>query len=292
MDTENIQPDKAGVSVKNDQNSRENKNGKSKGSKAVKSNKTAHVLSLLTDNREREPEAPRKIPASPLTKIPSSPMGLADDETVAGQIRSALEEELQEELQEDLGSGTSHAEIPMTTQPLSEKPALNEQTQTESALNEPLQNESTLDETTQEEAPQTAPPTPDQMDVTAEKEAFFAADCEKSLMPPSVINPEPLTHISYVNVMQSLVEEKVDKYIRLFNLCTCPRCKIDVIALTLSNLPPKYVVVQQNEAIPMLSVYESRYNAMVISQVMWACKKVMDNPRHSIDISADDISIL
>ncbi|MEM5780519.1 MAG: late competence development ComFB family protein [Lawsonibacter sp.] len=82
--------------------------------------------------------------------------------------------------------------------------------------------------------------------------------------------------------MQALVEEKVDKYIRLFGLCTCPRCRIDVKALTLTSLPAKYVVIGEQERIPMLSVYEGRYNAAVVSQVMWACKKVMDNPRHQL----------
>lgn len=101
-------------------------------------------------------------------------------------------------------------------------------------------------------------------------------------MPPSLTKPSALSGISYINVMQALVEEKVDKYIKLFGLCTCPRCKIDVMALALTNLPAKYVVTRENEAVPMLSVYEGRYNAAVISQVMWACKTVMDNPRHTL----------
>ncbi len=82
------------------------------------------------------------------------------------------------------------------------------------------------------------------------------------------------------NVMQALVEQKADKYIRLFGLCTCPRCRIDVIALSLTNLPAKYVVVPDQEVVPLLSVYEGQYNAAIVSQVMNACKQVMEHPRH------------
>lgn len=92
--------------------------------------------------------------------------------------------------------------------------------------------------------------------------------------------PAPLKDITCMNVMQALVEEKADKYIAKFGICPCARCKIDVMALALTNLPAKYVVVRESEAIPMLTVYEGRYNAAVISQVMWACKRVMDFPRH------------
>lgn len=82
------------------------------------------------------------------------------------------------------------------------------------------------------------------------------------------------------NVMQALVEAKADKYIRLFGLCPCNRCRIDVIALSLSNLPAKYMVVDNKNIVPLLSTYEARYNAAIVSQVMSACRKVMERPRH------------
>ncbi len=83
------------------------------------------------------------------------------------------------------------------------------------------------------------------------------------------------------NVMQALVEAKTDKYIKLFGLCTCARCRTDVVALALTNLPAKYVVTSSREMVPLLSVYEGQYSTAVISQVMNACKKVMEHPRHS-----------
>lgn len=82
------------------------------------------------------------------------------------------------------------------------------------------------------------------------------------------------------NVTQALVEDKADKYIKMFGMCSCSRCRIDVIALSLSNLPPKYVVAKPHELIPRLSMYEQKYNAAVVAQVISSCKKVMDRPHH------------
>lgn len=86
--------------------------------------------------------------------------------------------------------------------------------------------------------------------------------------------------VYYLNVMQALVEEKVDKCMEMANTCRCQRCRIDIIALTLSNLPSKYVVVHSEDTVPMLSIYEGRYGAMVLSQLMAACEKVKAHPRH------------
>ena len=90
---------------------------------------------------------------------------------------------------------------------------------------------------------------------------------------------EPDEYICF-NVTQALVENKADKYIKMFGLCTCNRCRIDVIALALSNLPAKYVVAKPHELIPRLSMYEQKYNAAVVTQVMSACRKVLERPHH------------
>lgn len=140
-------------------------------------------------------------------------------------------------------------------------------------------------EQAQEPAPEPVPePDPEPV---AETEPAPAHEPEPALEPEPAPAaeakeevPEEDRSITCLNVMQELVEEKVDKYMKMFGLCTCPRCRVDVVALTLTSLPAKYVVVRENEATPMLTVYEGRYNTAVIAQIMWACKKVLDNPRH------------
>lgn len=86
----------------------------------------------------------------------------------------------------------------------------------------------------------------------------------------------------YLNVMELLVEEPLEKYVKLFGLCTCQRCLADVRALALSRLSPKYVVLPASAVKPMLSLYQAKWEATVIAQVIQACRTVMESPRHNL----------
>ena len=82
------------------------------------------------------------------------------------------------------------------------------------------------------------------------------------------------------NLTQALVEDKAEKLMKQFGMCTCNRCKVDVTAIALSNLPAKYVAMQNRDVLPLLSMYEERYSAAVTVQVMNACRLVMKRPHH------------
>ncbi len=86
--------------------------------------------------------------------------------------------------------------------------------------------------------------------------------------------------IVFINIMQELVLEKMDKYVSMFGVCSCARCKQDIMALSLSRLSAKYVVLKKDIMRPMMSFYASKYDTMVTAQVIFACKAVMENPRH------------
>lgn len=278
-----------------------------KSGRGGKSSKTAHVLNLLTetDHTQEEGSAGRTPPAAPPT-----PPQLADNETVAATIRDALEEDLAAELgeapvealpEEDFIPMQDFApavepEATVDATPLEEAPAPEPEPQPEPVPDPEPEPEPVLEQA-QDPAPMPAPePEPEPV---AEMEPEPAPEPEAVPEPVPTSAPEPVPEpepapaaeakeevpeedrpITCLNVMQELVEEKVDKYMKMFGLCTCPRCRVDVVALTLTSLPAKYVVVRENEATPMLTVYEGRYNTAVIAQIMWACKKVLDNPRH------------
>lgn len=86
----------------------------------------------------------------------------------------------------------------------------------------------------------------------------------------------------YLNVMEELVEEPLRKYIKLFGLCDCPRCVADVRALALSRLPAKYVVLSSASLPPLLSFYQAKFDSALVTQVIYACKTVMESPRHTL----------
>lgn len=105
-------------------------------------------------------------------------------------------------------------------------------------------------------------------------------------------NKQTETAYVSINVMQALVEEKVDKCMAEAGMCTCPRCRIDVMALALSQLPSKYVVLHANDTLPMLTVYANRYSAAVTTQLMAACQRVNENPRHGENESRGNIAFI
>lgn len=102
--------------------------------------------------------------------------------------------------------------------------------------------------------------------------------------PSSVSQPvspaEPEDKAELFNIMQLLAEEKADKYIKLFGLCDCNRCRQDVLALTLNEISTKYVVMPRTELTVRNDMYRSHYDGELTVHILRACQKVMENPRH------------
>jgi competence protein ComFB len=89
-----------------------------------------------------------------------------------------------------------------------------------------------------------------------------------------------LPNFKYLNVMEHVVENIAKDYMERLGGCICPRCIADVIALTLTKLPPKYVVVEPPAASPLLNFYSSRFAPQVIVEVTKSCFTVKENPHH------------
>lgn len=215
--------------------------------KNAKGNKTAHVLNLLTAPGEAAPapvdgdaESPVQETAQSAASRPLLPPIL--------EVAQANDDNLAQQIQQALEDELLQTEEPAFTE---EEPSA------------PLVSQSsTLEESAPAEEPApAAPPAPQPA-------------------PDTTNHPAPEEEVSYINIMQTLVEEKAPRYIKMFGLCPCKHCEADVKALTLSNLVPKYVVLAKRDVIPMLTVYEGRFNSTIFAQLTRACKTVMDHPHH------------
>lgn len=225
--------------------------------KSSKSNKTAHVLNLLTEPGEA---AEGSAPAGAPPKHASRPAPPDNSAEVAESIRNALEEDLLAELEEEPASAPQPAPEP--------EPA-------------PVPQPAPVPEPAPVPQPAPAPePAPVPQPAPAPEPAPVPQPAPE-LEPESAVPEEHKGGVTYLNVMQALVEDKVDSYMERFHMCTCDRCRTDVIALTLTSLPAKYIVVPDTQEVPMLTVYEGRYSAAVTAQLMWACQKVAEHPRHA-----------
>lgn len=281
-----------------------------------KSSKTAHVLNLITSPAEKAaaqkaaaeseaaaaPELAAEAVANEAFGSEAAEAGAVNqqaaqvrqplippilqvahrhDESLAEQIRGALEEELPPETTaEPAAPVVSRRPKPVAT--LEPQPEPVPQPQSEA---------------TPQTAPQPAPvpqpePTPQAVPQPAlVPEQSAPAPQPQFKLPASAIvssftipEPPPLPpldeELNFVNVMQMLVESMAPRYVEKFGLCSCPRCLEDVKALALTNLGPKYTVFRASERVPMLTVYEKRYASQVAAELTKACNVVKANPRH------------
>ena len=217
-----------------------------------KTSKTAHVMNLLSKNRSAEPApAPQAETAAPAaaaqesaapTAAPIPPIisSITADAAVSSQIKDALEASL------------------TTEEPAVQTPA--------PPAPEPARTAPVAPKSAPEPQPQAAAPAPQ----SAEPAAPEAAAPQRAEYEPP----------AYVNVMEVLVREKAEKYMRASGMCCCDHCMVDVMAYTLSHLPPKYVVMSKGEMIPKLTFYEVQHSSDITTQLMQACKIVAKSPHH------------
>lgn len=84
----------------------------------------------------------------------------------------------------------------------------------------------------------------------------------------------------YINVMEKIIQDKALDYMNKFEMCTCQRCVVDVMAISLSKLTPKYIVSVKGSNFPMLNYYSQKFSVEVASNLTKACMIVQNNPNH------------
>ena len=234
-----------------------------------KTSKTARVMSLLSKKPgSASPEEPAE------TAVPPIVSSMAPDVAASSQIKNALEDALEAQMPPEPVRQAAPVPEPEPVQQAAPVPEPEPVQQAAPAPEpEPVQQAAPVPEPEPEPVQQAAPtPEPEPVPVLPEPTA-----------PPEVRFQEPLHPLNpgYINVMQVLVEEKAPRYAQMFGLCSCERCLEDVKALTLNNLPSKYVVLEPGDRIPRLTVYEGRYASDITAQMLQACKLVMAHPHHS-----------
>ena len=228
---------------------------------AKKTNKTSHVLNLITGSQppvassgETQPsssasgetqqegsaaEEPVRVPSANVTVVDPREEGKLAEEIQKNLIQE-LEKEQTEEQAEQPGEQEEQSE---------EQPEEQSEEQTEE----------------QTEQPKTNAGTPVQKEPEQQEE-------QKQEDGPSY---------RVVNIMEEiLTPELILDALKSNDTCTCSRCQADVKALMLTRLPPKYIVAD-NTAVPMLlTYYHNKFRVAVLSQSMRACMEVKEHPRH------------
>jgi len=236
---------------------------------AKKTNKTSHVLNLITGSQPPVASSGETQPSSSASgetqqegsaaeepvRVPSANVTVVDpreEGKLAEEIQKNLIQELEKEQTEE------QAEQPGEQEEQSE-----EQTEEQSEEQSEEQTEEQSEEQT--EQPKTNAGTPVQKEPEQQEE-------QKQEDGPSY---------RVVNIMEEiLTPELILDALKSNDTCTCSRCQADVKALMLTRLPPKYIVAD-NTTVPMLlTFYRNKFRVAVLSQSIRACMEVKEHPRH------------
>lgn len=236
---------------------------------AKKTNKTSHVLNLITSSQPPVASSGETQPSSSASgetqqegsaaeepvRVPSANVTVVDpreEGKLAEEIQKNLIQELEKEQTEEQAEQPGKQEEQSEEQP-------EEQTEEQS---EEQSEEQTEEQT---EQPKTNAGTPVQKEPEQQEE-------QKQEDGPSY---------RVVNIMEEiLTPELILDALKSNDTCTCSRCQADVKALMLTRLPPKYIVAD-NTAVPMLlTFYRNKFRVAVLSQSMRACMEVKEHPRH------------
>lgn len=286
------------------------------GRKSTRSSKTDHVLSLLSHSSSPEtapadtptPAQPAETPSvsaaavpaetpaadTPAADVPSAPAASTAQRLsppileVARTNNEALEETIHQALEAALEEAITTAAPPVPElqqpvappqqEPVAADPGPAPEAQPEPPAPEPEPEPEVVEATEPApEVPETPEPAPEAVETPRPAPAPQSAAPEEH----SVLTVLP-DGSRLVNVMERLVTEKVEHYAKMFHLCCCPRCLADSTALALSRLPAKYVVLSDSAYRPMMSFLEAKFDSMVTAQIIYACKQVLESPRHDL----------
>lgn len=83
------------------------------------------------------------------------------------------------------------------------------------------------------------------------------------------------------NYMEDIVRRNMDEqYEARQDICKCARCRLDVFALAINRLPPKYVVSDRGHIFTKLQEMEQQFNADVTREVLKAIDFIKTHKRH------------
>ena len=263
--------------------------------KTTKSNKTSHVLNLLTS--APVPEEGGEVSGSTqgtASTNASSGAGITLDPNMLSDFHEAAKKT--KEAAEHFDGAVSNFQSAVENFDVKEEQLKEEhkkEVQKEEQLKENLHKEElnraleeeVKAETTEKEEPASLPSYKKSkitvIDESSENDKItneIQLNLEKKLL-AEYDEPEPEFHI--VNVMLDILKTKdVRGLIQKHGGCTCDKCIADVTALSLTQLPAKYVVLDKDKTSPMIGFYQSKFQSDIFVAMLKAVLEVKMHPHH------------
>ncbi len=82
------------------------------------------------------------------------------------------------------------------------------------------------------------------------------------------------------NLMEVVVSQAIDDIKRHYEFCNCEQCRLDIAALALNIIPPRYVVSSKGDSYGRAELLAIQKGLDVLGTVLEAVKTVQKKPRH------------
>ena len=83
------------------------------------------------------------------------------------------------------------------------------------------------------------------------------------------------------NLLEEEVEHTVNTLLKDTDIvCKCEKCRLDIAAIALNNLPPKYIVTEQGGLFGRVNNLNQQFNTDLIKEVTKAIEIVGQVPQH------------
>lgn len=83
------------------------------------------------------------------------------------------------------------------------------------------------------------------------------------------------------SIVNDLLSPVLEEYARRNpEICTCPRCREDVAALALNQLPPRYVTSERGVILTRAALDRAPLRGQVVAAIVNAVRQVATSPRH------------
>ncbi len=82
------------------------------------------------------------------------------------------------------------------------------------------------------------------------------------------------------NFMEEVVNKKIDSVLKIMNICNCEKCRLDIMAIALNDLPAKYVVTETGELYTKIRELEQQFEVDVETAIIKAAIFVSKYPKH------------
>ncbi len=89
--------------------------------------------------------------------------------------------------------------------------------------------------------------------------------------------------IPIINIMEEIVDLKVDKLVDIKDMCKCQHCRADAKALALNKLPPRYVASVSGGVFSQMQATTTQMQAELMVAVVEAVEMVAKRPSHAVE---------